>query len=106
MSGVILTRWPPPSLPLQTEVNTFYDPVCGVPLFRAPVNRSFADFKADTVANFWPSFRAEEATEHVKVSPSGRAFSSCGTHLGDFMPDAKGARYCIDLTCISGHPAQ
>lgn len=84
---------------------TFYDPVCGIPLFRAPINRTLADFQADTTENNWPSFRAEEAiTANLVVQPGGRTFSKCGTHLGDYMPDQKGARYCIDLSCISGNP--
>merc|ERR1712070_912135 len=31
----------------QTNVMTFYDPVCGKPLFRAPIGRSLADFQAE-----------------------------------------------------------
>ena len=39
---------------------TFYDAVCGLPLFTAPTNRSAADFKADTDEHGWPSFRTAE----------------------------------------------
>jgi hypothetical protein len=88
-----------------SQVNTFYDPVCGVPLFRAPVGRSFADFEADTREHAWPSFRDGEVTDHVTVRDDGTVVSSCGTKLGTFMPDSKGSRWCIDLVCIAGQPA-
>lgn len=89
-----------------SAVTTFYDPTCGVPLFRAPLGRSFAAFKADTEAHGWPSFRDPEVNvQHVKVQSDGSVMSSCGTHLGTYVPDAGGSpRYCIDLTCVSGHP--
>ena len=88
-------------------VTTFYDSVCGAPLFRAPVNRSFADFKADTDEHGWPSFRAAEVVEeHVRVNATTTLVaSSCGTHLGTYLPDGKGPRWCIDTACIAGAPA-
>lgn len=89
-------------------VTTFFDSVCGVPLFKAPVNRSMAEFKADTDEHGWPSFRAAEVfSEHVHVNKStGFVYSSCGTHLGSFLPDAKGPRWCMDLSCIAGNPKE
>ncbi|CAE7537032.1 unnamed protein product [Symbiodinium natans] len=86
---------------------TFYDSACGVPLFKAPVNRSMADFKADTDEHGWPSFRKEEVfSEHVTVDKDGFVYSSCGTHLGSYLPDSAGPRYCMDLSCIAGNPVQ
>mmetsp|Transcript_50341 Transcript_50341/g.93081 ORF Transcript_50341/g.93081 Transcript_50341/m.93081 type:complete len:202 (+) Transcript_50341:47-652(+) len=91
---------------LDTGVTTFYDSVCGVPLFRAPMNRSLEEFKADTDEHGWPSFRVEEVVrEHVHEDKDGFVFSSCGTHLGSYLPDEKGARWCMDLSCIAGHAA-
>eukprot|EP00746_Dinoflagellata_sp_MGD_P166612 gnl/MRDRNA2_/MRDRNA2_96637_c0_seq1.p1 gnl/MRDRNA2_/MRDRNA2_96637_c0~~gnl/MRDRNA2_/MRDRNA2_96637_c0_seq1.p1 ORF type:complete len:396 (-),score=62.04 gnl/MRDRNA2_/MRDRNA2_96637_c0_seq1:380-1567(-) len=92
---------------LDKGVTTFYDSVCGVPLFRTPVNRTLEDFKADTTEHGWPSFRpAEVNTEHVKTDvKTGLVTSSCGTHLGSYLPDAKGPRWCMDLSCISGNPS-
>jgi peptide methionine sulfoxide reductase MsrB len=91
---------------LDQGVTTFYDSVCGVPLFRAPMNRSLADFKADTDEHGWPSFRsAEVVQEHVRTDAGGFVYSSCGTHLGSFLPDAKGSRWCMELSCIAGSPA-
>jgi len=87
---------------------TFYDSACGIPLFRAPVNRSMEDFKNDTDEHGWPSFRKEEVmSEHVKVDmQTGFVYSTCGTHLGSYLPDERGPRYCMDLSCVAGNPAQ
>ena len=84
---------------------TFYDSACGLPLFRAPVNRTLADFEADTRAHGWPSFReAEVVRENVRTNQPkpGLVTSACGTHLGTYDPDAQGPRWCIDLACVSG----
>ena len=90
-----------------TKTTTFYDSVCGLPLFRAPVNRSLAEFKADTDEHGWPSFRTAEvvADNVVTDRATGYVTSKCGTHLGTYLPDDKGARWCIDLSCVSGGPA-
>lgn len=87
-------------------VTTFYDSVCGIPVFKAPVGRSIADFEADTNEHGWPSFRTAEivASNIVTNKTSGYVTSKCGTHLGSYLPDDKGARWCIDLSCISGGP--
>ncbi|KAL1525969.1 hypothetical protein AB1Y20_020795 [Prymnesium parvum] len=89
---------------LNASVNTFYDSVCGLPLFRAPVNRTMEEFKADTQEHGWPSFRAAEViAENVIVDHStGFVTSKCGTHLGSYLPDKKGPRWCMDLSCIAG----
>jgi hypothetical protein len=88
-------------------VTTFYDPVCGIPLFRAPMNRTMAEFKADTDEHGWPSFRsAEVISENVHTEEGGFVYSKCGTHLGSFLPDSKGSRWCMDLSCVSGNPAK
>jgi len=86
----------------------FYDTTCGLPVFVAPVNRTLADFKQDTTEHTWPSFRVGEAImENIVINAtSGAMFSKCGTHLGSYDPDARGPRYCIDLSCISGNPAK
>ena len=86
---------------------TFYDAVCGLPLFRAPVGRSLAAFQADTQEHGWPSFRPKEViTANVVTNQSsGFVTSKCGTHLGSYLPDAQGPRWCIDLSCVAGNPA-
>jgi len=87
---------------------TFYDSVCGIPLFVAPRGRSFEEFKADTDEHGWPSFRPAElvtGNSHI-VNSTGEVLSKCGTHLGSFLPDEKGARWCLDLVCLSGNPTK
>ena len=82
---------------------TFYDSVCGLPLFEAPIGRSMSDFEQESVAHGWPSFRpAELIAENVIIHTGGRMSSTCGTHLGHNLPDFSGDRYCIDLVCIAG----
>jgi len=97
-----------PDINLFASINgttIFYDSVCGLPLFQAPVNRSMADFKADTDEHGWPSFRtAEIFKENVHFDEHGFTYSKCGTHLGSYLPDAKGPRWCMDLSCIAGNP--
>lgn len=91
-----------------SKVTTFFDSVCGVPLFKAPVSRSFDVWKAETEEHGWPSFRTPEIfSENVFVDEAtGYVTSSCGTHLGTYLPDVGGApRYCIDLSCIAGREA-
>ena len=86
---------------------TFYDSVCGLPLFVVPRGRSLEDFFVDTTEHGWPSFRPDElvpGNSHI-VGSTGEVVSACGTHLGSFLPDARGARWCLDLSCISGNPA-
>ena len=85
---------------------TFYDSVCGLPLFEAPVGRSMAAFEQESIAHGWPSFRpAELIAENVIIHAGGRMSSTCGTHLGHNLPDFSGDRYCIDLVCIAGTPS-
>jgi len=83
---------------------TFYDPVCGIPLFHAPRGRTFDDWKKETEEHGWPSFRPKEAVTENLVMRGNVVYSKCGTRLGDNLPDDKGARYCLDLSCLAGHP--
>merc|ERR1712070_1262055 len=65
---------------LEPDVTIFYDSVCGMPLFRTPVNRTLADFKSETDWHGWPSFRSAEVfTENVITDEAtGDVSSSCG----------------------------
>ncbi|GMH55903.1 hypothetical protein TrRE_jg8414 [Triparma retinervis] len=89
----------------KSGVTTFYDSACGIPVFQAPVGRSFADFKSDTSSHGWPSFRGEEVLkENVVVGDDGLTiYSKCGTKLGTYETDDSGTRACIDLVCIAGN---
>eukprot|EP00928_Gymnodinium_smaydae_P085448 TRINITY_DN68913_c0_g1_i1.p1 TRINITY_DN68913_c0_g1~~TRINITY_DN68913_c0_g1_i1.p1 ORF type:complete len:240 (-),score=21.89 TRINITY_DN68913_c0_g1_i1:81-800(-) len=88
-------------------VTTFYDAVCGQPLFRAPVGRSFQEWQEESLEHGWPSFRSREViSENIHQFSFGEVRSVCGTHLGHNIPDDKGDRYCIDLMCIAGHPTK
>jgi len=88
-------------------INTFYDSVCGVELFKAPIGRTFEEWEAESKEHGWPSFRTQEMNkDNVKFDTvSGKVTSSCGTHLGSYLPDDKGPRYCLDLACLSGEPS-
>lgn len=85
--------------------NYFYDSVCGVELFKAPVGRTFDEWEAESKEHGWPSFRKEEMNpDHVLVDEkTGYVTSSCGTHLGSYLPDDKGPRFCLDLACLAGN---
>jgi len=90
----------------QKGETTFYDSVCGLPLFTVPKGRTLADFEADTTEHGWPSFRTEELhADNVVTDKDGFVYSKCGTHLGSYLPDDKGPRWCLDLSCLSGNPA-
>ena len=90
----------------ESGITTFYDSVCGQPVFQAPMGRSFEDWVADTHEHGWPSFRAEEVVQgniYIDNTTAMGVYSACGTYIGSFLPDDQGDRYCIDLCCISGH---
>eukprot|EP00930_Biecheleria_cincta_P011842 TRINITY_DN114970_c0_g1_i1.p1 TRINITY_DN114970_c0_g1~~TRINITY_DN114970_c0_g1_i1.p1 ORF type:complete len:202 (-),score=18.30 TRINITY_DN114970_c0_g1_i1:77-661(-) len=86
-----------------TGTTTFYDTVCGLPLFKAPVGRSFAAWRHESKEHGWPSFRSSEiVSNNIIFKEGGEIRSVCGTHLGHNIPDMSGDRYCIDLVCIAG----
>lgn len=84
---------------------TFYDAYCGIPLYQAPIGRSFEDWKEESLDHGWPSFRDTEtvAANVVEIAGHGELLSTCGTHLGHNLPDGEGNRHCINLICIAGH---
>ena len=89
-----------------SAITTFYDSSCGMPLFRAPINRTFAEWREESLIHGWPSFRTQELLPGaINVTDVGEVVSACGTHLGTVDPDDKGQRYCLDMICISGHAA-
>ena len=85
---------------------TFFDSVCGVPLFTAPKNRTLQQFEDESILHGWPSFRdAEVHLGNVVTEADGSVRSKCGTYLGSLDKDREGTRYCINLVCIAGNPA-
>ena len=67
------------------DTTVFYDSQCGLPLFEAPIGRSFFDWQEESVHHGWPSFRAAEIiSENVVIHSGGEMASTCGTHLGNF----------------------
>ena len=45
-------------------------------------------------------------TENVITDKTtGFVTSKCGTHLGSYLPDDAGPRWCMDLSCIAGAAA-
>lgn len=82
---------------------TFYDSVCGKPLFTVPPER-FQQFKEETQEHGWPSFRDEEMVQENLELKGQVLYSKCGNRLGDNLPDGDGNRYCLDLVCLSGNP--
>ena len=90
----------------QKGETTFYDPVCGIPLFIVPRGRTLEDFKKETTEHGWPSFRDEEIVKGNVFNETGGpgVRSACGTHLGDNLPEGGHNRYCLDLACVSGNP--
>ena len=54
--------------------------MCGIPLFEAPIGRSFADWHDESRRHGWPSFRPEEIKhENVIIHTGGEMASICGT---------------------------
>ena len=99
-----LRDFPFGTLPEGVDSITFFDVSSGVPLFRAPIGRSWAAFIAESRTHGWPSFRdAEVIWSNVRVLPGGETVSVNGTHLGHNLPDGTGNRYCINIVCGAGH---
>jgi peptide methionine sulfoxide reductase MsrB len=89
------------------EVTTYYDSVTGMPLFRAPIGRTFDEFLEESKGHGWPSFRDEEVIwDNVRAIRGGEMVSLAGTHLGHNLPDWQGNRYCINLVSVAGHNVQ
>lgn len=85
----------------------YYDSVTGKHLFTAPINRTMDDFLKESASHGWPSFRDDEVNwENVRCLSDGECVSLTGTHLGHNIPDSKGNRYCINLVCVAGNPAE
>mmetsp|Transcript_9478 Transcript_9478/g.13933 ORF Transcript_9478/g.13933 Transcript_9478/m.13933 type:complete len:203 (+) Transcript_9478:64-672(+) len=84
----------------------YYDSVTGKHLFTAPVGRTMEEYLVESGKHGWPSFRDEEVNwDYVRCLSNGECISVTGTHLGHNLPDKSGNRYCINLVCVAGEPA-
>ena len=82
----------------------FYDSVTGVPLFKAPIGRTWEEFVNESKGHGWPSFRDDEVVwDNVRSLRDGEMVSTTGTHLGHNLPDRNGNRYCINLVSVAGY---
>lgn len=91
----------------KTEPTKYYDAVTGYHLFTAPVGRTMEAFLQESLSHGWPSFRDDEVNwEYVRCLENGECVSTTGTHLGHNLPDRTGNRYCINLVCVAGQPAE
>ena len=57
---------------LDAGVTTFYDSVCGLPLFKAPVNRTLAEFEADTQEHGWCAPHCTPRHRAATLTPRAR----------------------------------
>jgi hypothetical protein len=81
---------------------TFYDSALNRPVFEV-TKRPLSQFLEESVKHGWPSFRAEDVVwENVRILDDGEVVTRDGLHLGHNIPDEKGARFCINLVCVSG----
>ena len=89
----------PRTLPEGTSQITFYDVSSGLPLFVAPVGRSYAAFIAESKHHGWPSFRDEEVVAaNVRVLPGGETVSVNGTQ---YVPAQRRPRQLRSDSCAS-----
>lgn len=85
---------------------SFYDSAMHRPVFRVTARPLF-QFLDESIKHGWPSFRVEDVVwENVRILEDGEVVTIDGLHLGHNIPDAKGPRFCINLVCVSGFPAE
>jgi len=85
---------------------SFYDSAMHRPVFRV-TTRPLFQFLDESIKHGWPSFRVEDVVwENVRILEDGEVVTIDGLHLGHNIPDEKGPRFCINLVCVSGFPAE
>lgn len=89
-----------------SQMTTFYECTCGLPLFVAPVGRSFDQWRNDCERNGQLEFQEEEIIKkNTKVLQSGDLVSICGRHVGKYTTSStSGDVYVANIACISGSP--
>lgn len=98
-----------------TTTITFYDSVCGIPLFVAPKNRTFEEFIQESKREGHLMFNLQEVVaENVVIADGSKSRfweSKCNTFLGTAVclnkvcdwPDEY--RIKINLVCVAGDPS-
>lgn len=88
----------------------FYDSISGKALFMIQNEnscRSFDAFLQESIDHGHLCFRDYEVNwELVRCIPGGEMFSTDGTKLGYYSPDAKGNKYLINLLAVAGRPVR
>jgi hypothetical protein len=88
----------------------FYDSSSGKCLFMVPresVHRTFDEFMKESIDQGYLSFRDYEVNwDRVRCLQNGEMFSTDGTRLGFFSPDAQGNKYLINLLAVAGRPVR
>jgi hypothetical protein len=88
----------------------FYDSISGKTLFMVPresYNRTFDEFMKESVDQGYLSFRDYEVNwDRVRCLQSGEIFSTDGTRLGFFSPDAGGNKYLVNILAVAGRPVR
>lgn len=88
-------------------ITTLYDSTCGLPLFKAPIGRSFEEWKNECERNGELLFDEKEAIcDNLRVLQSGELVSICGTRLGEYIASSSGDYYSVNIACLSGLPIE
>jgi len=90
-----------------STTTTLYDSTCGLPLFQAPIGRSFQEWKDECERSGELRFHEKEAIcDNIRVLKSGELISICGTRLGEFISSSSGKDYSVNIACLSGLPIE
>jgi len=88
-------------------ITTLYDSTCGLPLFNAPIGRTFEEWKDECEMSGELLFHEKEAIcDNLRVLKSGELVSICGTRLGEYIASSSGDYYSVNIACLSGLPIE
>jgi len=87
--------------PGENQTITFYDSVCGIPLFVAPRGRTFQEFAQESRKRGYLMFRREEIVSGNVVLAGQMLESKCSTFLGR-KPNPNVEEYQVNLVCVAG----
>lgn len=88
-----------------SQTTTLYDSTCGLPLFTAPIGRTFEEWRVECEEYGQLLFREEEVNWNNTVLESGELVSICGTRVGEYTSSSSSVDvYSVYIACISGMP--